>query len=192
MSEKLIDLMLLEGRTHKNWIDKPVDDNILKQAYDLAKMGPTSANCCPMRIVFVKTPEAKEKLKPHLASGNVVQTMAAPVTAIFAYDLEFYEQLPKLFPHTDARSWFVGNDTLINTTAFRNGSLQAAYYMLALRSLGLDCGPMSGFDNDGINKAFFEGTPLRSNYICNIGYGDKTKLRPRNPRPTFDEVCKIL
>lgn len=192
MSDNLIDLVFLKGRTHHVWLDKPVDDDLLQQVYDLAKMGPTSANCCPMRISFVKSKETKEKLKPHLSPGNVDKTMAAPVTAIFAYDLEFYEHLPKLFPHADARSWFVGKPTYIQDTAFRNSSLQAAYFILAARSLGLDCGPESGFDNAGVDAAFFANTPLRSNFICNLGYGDSSKLHPREPRLAFDEVCKIL
>lgn len=187
-----LDLLFLKGRTHSVWLDKPIDDDLLRKAYDLAKMGPTSANCCPMRLIFVKSKEAKEKLKPFLAQGNVDKTMAAPVTAIIGYDLEFYNQLPQLFTHADARSWFVGNETLIQETAFRNGSLQGAYFILAARAVGLDCGPMSGFDSAGVDKAFFNGTSVRSNFLCNLGYGDPEKLYPRGPRLTFDEVCKIL
>lgn len=192
MSANLFDLIFLQGRTHNVWLDKPVDDDQLRQIYELAKWGPTSANCCPMRIDFVKSKAAKEKLKPHLSAGNVDKTMAAPATAIFAYDLEFYEQLPKLFPHTNARSWYVGKPSSIVDTAYRNGTLQAAYFMLAARSLGIDCGPQSGFDNAGVDAAFFADTPLRSNFLCNLGYGDSSKLHPRNPRLEFDEVCKIL
>ena len=192
MTENFIDLAFLEGRTYSAWLDKPVDDQLLQRAYDLAKFGPTSANCCPMRITFVNSKEEKEKLKPHLAAGNVDKTMTAPATAIIAYDLEFYEQLPKLFPHTDARSWFAGKEEFIQSTAFRNGSLQGAYFILAARSLGLDCGPMSGFDNAGVDATFFTNTSIRSNFLCNLGYGDSSKLHPRNPRLTFDEVCKIL
>jgi 3-hydroxypropanoate dehydrogenase len=192
MTENLLDLIFYNGRTHVAWLDKAVDDALLNQAYDLAKLGPTSANCCPLRIYFVKSKEAKEKLKPHLAAGNIDKTMAAPATAIFAYDLEFYNQLPKLFPHTDARSWFIGKPSFIQETAFRNGSLQGAYFMLAARSLGLDCGPMSGFDNAGVDAAFFADTSIRSNFLCNLGYGDSSKIYPRNPRLTFDDVCKIL
>lgn len=192
MTDNLIDLAFLRGRTYSAWLDKPVDDAVLLQAYDLAKMGPTSANCCPMRIAFVKSREAKEKLKRCLAEGNVDKTTAAPVTALIAYDLEFYDHLPRLFPHTDARSWFVGKPSLIQDTAFRNGTLQGAYFMLAARSLGLDCGPLSGFDNAGVDAAFFAGTSLRSNFLCNLGYGDPNKLYPRAPRLAFDEVCKIL
>jgi 3-hydroxypropanoate dehydrogenase len=186
-----LDILFRNARTHNGWLDKPVDDVLLQQAYDLAKMGPTSANCSPLRIVFVKSAEAKEKLRPCLAAGNLEKTMAAPIVALFANDLAFYDKLPKLFPHTDARSWFVGNDALIQTTAFRNGSLQAAYFMLAARSLGLDCGPMSGFDNAKLDAAFFAGTTYKSNFICSIGYGDVSKLHPRGPRLDFAEACRI-
>jgi 3-hydroxypropanoate dehydrogenase len=189
--EATLDMLYRNARTYSAWLDKPVDDSLLVKAFDLAKMAPTSANCSPLRMVFVKSKEAKAKLKPCLAAGNVDKTMAAPVTAIFGYDMEFYEQLPKLFPHTDARSWFAGNDELIKTTAFRNGSLQAAYFMLAVRSLGLDCGPMSGFDNAKVDAAFFASTPVKSNFICNIGYGDASTLHPRSPRFEFAEVCKV-
>jgi 3-hydroxypropanoate dehydrogenase len=181
-----------EARTHSVWLDTPVPDALLQQVFDLAKMGPTSANCQPLRIVFVKSAAAKEKLKPCLDKGNVAKTMQAPVTAIFGMDMEFYEQLPKLFPHTDARSWFVGNETLIHNTAFRNGSLQAAYFMLAARALALDCGPMSGFDNAAVDAAFFGGTAVKSNFICSLGYGDASKLHPRSPRPGFAEFCKVV
>lgn len=192
MTANLLDLMFLEGRTHSVWLDKPVEDDLLHQAYDLAKMGPTSANSCPMRIAFVKSFEAKARLKSCLNEANVAKTMAAPVTAIIAYDLEFYEQLPKLFPHTDARGWFVGKAAYIQETAFRNGTLQGAYFMLAARALGLDCGPMSGFDNAAVDEAFFAGTPIRSNFLCNLGYGDSSKLFPRSTRLSFEEICKIL
>ena len=192
MTTNLLDLMFLNGRTHSAWLDKPVDDDVLRQAYDLAKMGATSANCCPMRIIFVKSAEAKARLKPCLAEGNVDKTMTAPVTAIIGYDLEFYEQLHKLFPHTDARSWFVGKAAYIQDTAFRNSTLQGAYFMLAARALGLDCGPMSGFDNTAVDQAFFAKTSIRSNFLCNLGYGDSSKLFPRSPRLSFDEICKIL
>jgi 3-hydroxypropanoate dehydrogenase len=192
MAENLLDQIFLNARTHSVWTDKPVDDDLLMQVYDLAKFGPTSANCSPMRIVFVKSQEAKEKLKPHLDAGNVNKTMSAPVTAIIGFDLEFYEYFPKLFPHTDARSWFVGKDAAIQTTAFRNGSLQGAYFLIAARSLGLDCGPMSGFNNAGVDAEFFANTSIKSNFLINLGYGDASKLHPRGPRLTFDEVCKIL
>ncbi len=187
-----LDLLFRDARTHNGWTDKEVSDVLLQAVFDLAKMGPTSANCSPQRIVYVKTQAGKEKLKPALMAGNVEKTMAAPVTAILGYDLEFYEQLPKLFPHTDARSWFLGNDELIEATAFRNGTLQGAYFILAARALGLDCGPMSGFDNAMVDQAFFPDGKVKSNFICSLGYGDSSKLFPRSPRFDFDEVCKIL
>ncbi len=184
-------ILFNEARTHSAWLDKPVDDALLHQAWDLARMGPTSANCSPIRVVFVKSKAAKEKLKPCLAEGNAEKTMSAPVTAIFGMDMEFYEKLPQLFPHTDARSWFIGNGKLIADTAFRNSSLQAAYFMLAARGLGLDCGPMSGFDNNKVDQAFFMGTSVKSNFICNLGYGDASKLYPRSPRLSFEEACQV-
>ena len=162
------------------------------QIYDLMRWGPTSANSSPARIAFVKTKEAKEKLLSCLAPGNVEKTRSAPVTAIIAHDLEFYEKLPRLFPHTDARSWFVGNKPLIDSTAFRNGSLQGAYLIIAARALGLDCGPMSGFDNAKVDAAFFDGTTWKSNFLCNLGFGDPSALHPRAPRLEFNEACKIL
>lgn len=192
LEKKALDVLFNDARSHSHWLEQPVDDALLRQVYDLAKMGPTSANCQPLRIVFVKSKEAKEKLKPCLDKGNVDKSMSAPVVALFGMDLEFYEQLPKLFPHTDARSWFKGNDKKIYDTAFRNGSLQAAYFMLAARALGLDCGPMSGFDNDKLDAAFFAGTKVKSNFICALGHGDASKLFPRSPRPTFDDFCKVV
>lgn len=192
-NDAALDLMFRQARTHNVWLDKPVDDAILKQAYDLAKMGPTSANMCPMRIVFVKTMAAKEKLKPALAAGNVDKTMKAPVTAIIAMDVHFYEKLPQLFPHADAKAWFKDlPEPVLEQTALRNGSLQGAYFMLAARALGLDCGPMSGFDNQKVDEAFFAGTTVKSNFLCNLGYGDASKLHPRSPRLSFDETCKIV
>ncbi len=187
-----LDLLFREARTHNGWTDKEVSDVMLQAVFDLAKMGPTSANCSPLRIVYVKSQAAKERLKPALIEGNVDKTMAAPVTAVLGHDLEFYEQLPKLFPHTDARSWFLGNDELIEATAFRNGSLQGAYFILSARALGLGCGPMSGFDNAMVDQAFFPNGKVKSNFICNLGYGDPSKLFPRSPRFDFDEVCKII
>ncbi|PKR58866.1 MULTISPECIES: malonic semialdehyde reductase [Thalassospira] len=187
-----LDLLFHGARTHTQWLDRDVDTDLLKQAWDLAVMGPTSANCEPMRISFVKSPDAKARLKPCLAAGNVDKTMAAPVTAIIAHDMEFYEKLPDLFPHTDARSWFAGKDDAIKTTAFRNGSLQAGYFILALRGLGLDCGPMSGFDNAKLDTEFFANTPVKSNFLINIGYGDAAKLHERSPRLSFDQGARIL
>ena len=186
------DQLFLNARTHFFWQDIKVSDDLLKQIYNLAKMGPTSANCSPLRIVFVKSTAAKEKLKPCLFEGNVEKTMSAPVTAIFGYDMKFYEKLPTLFPHADAKSWFIGSPELIETTAFRNGTLQAAYFILAARSLGLDCGPMSGFNNKDVDESFFAGTSFRSNFLCNIGYGVPEKLFPRSPRLDFTEACQIL
>ena len=193
LDDKGFDLLFRNARSHNGWQDKPVDDALLQQVYDLCKWGPTSANTCPMRIVFVKSEEAKQRLKPCLAAGNVTKTMSAPVTAIFAYDMEFYEKMATLSPHNPkTREWFAGNDVLIASTAFRNGSLQAAYFMLAARALGLDCGPMSGFDNAKVDAEFFKGTPIKSNFICALGYGDPGKLYPRAPRLPFGDTCRIL
>lgn len=192
IDRKAMDTLFNDARTHSAWLDKPVHDVTLEQAYNLAKMAPTSANCQPMRIVFVKSDEAKAKLKPCLDEGNVDKTMSAPVTAIIAKDMKFYEHMPKLFPHTDAKSWFVGNEKLIEETAYRNGSLQGAYFMLAARAVGLDCGPMSGFDSDKVNQAFFSGTSYIANFLCNLGYGDASALFDRSPRFDFREACKII
>lgn len=186
-----LDLLFRDARTHNGWQDKPVSEETLRAVWDLAKWGPTSANCSPARIVFVVSADAKARLKPALKEGNVAKTMAAPVTAIIGHDMNFYEKLPELFPHADARSWFVGNDALIAATAFRNGTLQGAYLMLAARALGLDCGPMSGFDNGLVDEAFFAGTPVKSNFLCNLGYGDPAKLHLRNRRLSFDEACRV-
>jgi 3-hydroxypropanoate dehydrogenase len=170
-----------------------VDDALLKRVYDLAKMGPTSANMCPMRIVFVKSKAAKEKLKPALDAGNVDKTMKAPVTAIIGMDVHFYEQLPKLYPHADAKAWFKDlPENVLEYTALRNSSLQGAYFILAARSLGLDCGPMSGFDNAKVDAAFFAGTTVKSNFLCNLGHGDAGRLHPRSPRLTFEEACAVV
>jgi 3-hydroxypropanoate dehydrogenase len=187
------DLVFRNARTHNAWLDQPVDDAVLRQIYDLAKMGPTSANMSPLRIVFVKSKEAKEKLKPCLDGGNVEKTMRAPVTAILAMDIHFFEQLPKLFPHADAKAWFKDLPAnVLEYAALRNSSLQGAYFMLAARSLGLDCGPMSGFNNQKVDAAFFAGTTIKSNFLCNLGHGDAAKLFPRSPRLTFDEACSIV
>jgi len=186
------DLLFREARSQNGWLDKPVDDATLREAFELARMGPTSANCSPMRIVFVRPGPEKDKLMSCLSSGNQAKTALAPVTAIIANDFEFYEHFPFLFPHDDARSWFTGNQTLIDTTAMRNGSLQGAYFMLACRSVGLDCGPMSGFENDQVDALFFADTKVRSNFLCNLGYGDPAALFPRSPRFAFDEVCTVL
>jgi 3-hydroxypropanoate dehydrogenase len=191
-SDADLDLVFRTARTHNGWLDKPVDDGLLKQVFDLAKMGPTSANMSPMRIVFVKSKEAKEKLKPTLSPGNVEKTMLAPVTAIIAMDIHFYEKLPKLFPHADAKAWFKDMPQRdLETQALRNSSLQGGYFIIAARALGLDCGPMSGFDNAKVDAAFFAGTTIKSNFLCNIGHGDASKLFPRSPRLTFEEACQI-
>jgi 3-hydroxypropanoate dehydrogenase len=193
MSNEGLDLIFRKARTHNAWLDRPVEDALLRQVYDLAKMGATSANMSPMRIVFVKSPEAKERLKPALDPANVDKTMAAPVTAILGMDIHFFEQLPKLFPHADAKAWFKDlPDNVLEYIALRNGSLQGAYFMLAARALGLDCGPMSGFDNAKVDAAFFAGTTVKSNFLCNLGYGDASKLYPRSPRLTFEEACKVV
>ncbi|MEI8295600.1 MAG: malonic semialdehyde reductase [Alphaproteobacteria bacterium] len=184
--------VFVEGRTHTNWLEKPVDGELLQRIHELARLGPTSANCCPMRILFIKSHKAKEQLRPCLDEGNVEKTMKAPITAVIAHDLQFYDWLPKLFPHAPARDWFVGNQPLIEETAKRNGTLQGAYFMVVARSLGLDCGPMSGFDNAKLDAIFFADTQIRSNFLCNLGYGDPSKLFPRSPRFEFDEVCRIL
>ncbi len=191
ISNESIRQLFTGARTHHAWQDRPVDDGLLHDIYDLTKWGPTSANCLPMRIVFVKSQSAKEKLLPALGGSNVEQVRSAPVTAIIAYDQKFYDQLPNLFPAWDARPMFVSNPALSEQTAFRNGSLQGAYFILAARALGLDAGPMSGFDNAKVDQAFFEGSSWKSNFLCNIGYGDAAKLHPRGPRLTFDQACLI-
>jgi 3-hydroxypropanoate dehydrogenase len=187
-----LDQIFRDARTHNGWRDEPVSDATLRALADLLKMGPTSANCSPARIVFVTSDEAKAKLKPHLAEGNVAKTMTAPVCAILGYDTRFHEYMGQLFPHTDARAWFEGNDALIEETAFRNSTLQGAYLIIAARSLGLDCGPMSGFDVDGVAEAFFPGGRIKPNFLCNLGHGDPERLFPRSPRFEFDEFCSIL
>lgn len=192
LSPAALDQLFRNARTYNAWLEKDVSDDQLRQLIDLLKMGPTSANCSPARFYFVKSPEAKARLKPHLSGNNAEKTMQAPVCTIIGHDMEFYEHLPKLFPHTDARSWFVGDEAKIAETAFRNGTLQGAYLILAARALGLDCGPMSGFDSDGVDKEFFAGTSIRSNFLCNIGYGSTENLFDRSPRFAFDEMARIL
>ncbi|MAW81338.1 MAG: malonic semialdehyde reductase [Parvularcula sp.] len=197
MSDKMIndqalDIIFREARTHNGWEERKVTRPLMQAVYDLTKWGPTSANCSPARFVFVVSDDAKKRLEPHLSDGNKAKTMAAPCCVIIGHDMEFYEKLPQLFPHTDAKSWFEGNDELIKSTAFRNGTLQGAYFMIAARALGLDCGPMSGFDNEGVDKEFFAGTSYKSNFLCNIGYGTDENLFPRSPRLDFDEACQVL
>ena len=195
MGEKIassaLDVLFNHARTHNVWLDKPVSDEILKELYDLAKLPPTAANCQPLRVVFVKSKEAKERLKPFLAEGNVEKTMLAPVTAIIAYDKEFYEKLPFLFPFVDAKSWYDKSPDFALETAIRNGTLQGGYFILAARALGLDCGPMSGFDNKGLDKEFFPDGKVFSNFLCNLGYGDVEKLHKRAPRLEFKDACSI-
>lgn len=193
LDDKSLDIIFREARTHNAWTDKPVSDETLMALYDLMKWGPTSANCSPARIVFVKSKEAKEKLAPALSAGNLEKTMAAPVTAIVGYDVEFYERLDYLFPHDlTAKTWFNWSKEWAEQTAFRNGSLQGAYMMIAARSLGLDCGPMSGFDMKKVDEAFFAGTTVKSNFLCNLGHGDPKGVFPRSPRLPFDDACKIV
>jgi 3-hydroxypropanoate dehydrogenase len=187
------DLIFRNARSHSYWLDKPVNDALLRQIYDLTKMGPTSANMCPLRIVFAKSPGAKERLKPALDAGNVRKVMTAPLTAILGMDVHFFEQLPRLFPHTDARSWFKDlPEQVLEYMALRNSSLQGAYLMLAARSLGLDCGPMSGFNNARVDAEFFAGTTTKSNFLCALGYGDASQLHQRSPRLTFEEACQVI
>ena len=192
LDENGLNLLFLEARSQRGWTDQSVSEATLRQLYDLAILGPTSANCLPMRLVFAASLEAKNKLKPCLGTNNIEKVMAAPVTAIVAYDLEFAGYLPKFFPHADAKSWFTGNTVLTETTALRNGSMQGAYLIMAARSLGLDCGPMSGFDNGKVDEAFFNGTSYRSNFLCSLGYGDHSAYGARLPRFDFDEICKLV
>lgn len=188
-----LDLLFREARSHNKWREEPVSDETLHALYDLLKFGPTSANCSPARFLFLRTKESKERLAPALSSGNLAKTMSAPVTAIVAYDPKFSENLPKLFPHNpDAVSWFTSNDSLAATTAFRNGTLQGAYLMLAARSLGLDIGGMSGFDNAKVDQEFLSDKGWRSNFLVNIGHGDPEGLFNRSPRLDFDEACVLL
>jgi 3-hydroxypropanoate dehydrogenase len=193
LDDQALDIIFRKARTHIFWQDKPVSDDVLRQVYDLMKWGPTSANCSPARILFLRTPEAKGRLRHALSPNNVDKTMQAPVTAIVAHDLKFYENLPRLFPNNPAaREWFSGNPQLAEVTAFRNSTLQGGYFILAARAAGLDCGPMSGFDNAKVDAEFFAGASVKSNFLCNLGYGDAAKLFPRNPRLEFDEACKLL
>ncbi|MHB8666609.1 MAG: malonic semialdehyde reductase [Burkholderiales bacterium] len=190
-----MDLMFRNARTQNGWQPKPVSDAQLRELYELMKWAPTTMNASPARILFLRSAQAKARLKPALSPGNVDKTMAAPVTAIIGYDTEFYELLPKLFPHNqNARGVFAGDDKKahVEKTAFRNGSLQGGYFILAARAIGLDCGPMSGFNNDQVDAEFFGGTAIKSNFLCNLGYGDPSKVMPRSPRLSFDEACKLL
>ena len=192
ISAESLDQLFREARTHWVWRPEPVPIELLKEAYGLAALAPTSANSSPARFVFITTPEAKARLLPALAPGNVEKTKTAPVTVIIAYDIEFHERLPQLFPARDMRSVFAGNAALIQETAFRNGTLQGGYFILAARALGLDCGPMSGFDQQKVNAEFFPDGKWKANFLCNVGYGDSSKLFPRNPRLKFEEACRVL
>jgi len=190
--DETLDQLFRKARTINVWQDKPVSDEQLHMLYDLLKMGPTSANCSPARFYFVKSPEAKARLKPLVMEGNDTKVMQAPVTVIIANDTEFAEKLPELFPHNlDAKNWFA-DPAVASITAMRNGTLQGAYLMMAARSIGLDCGPMSGFDNNGVDKEFFAGTTYKSNFICSLGYGSEEGIFPRSPRLAFDDAAKIL
>ena len=192
IGEAALAQLFTAARTHNGFLDKPVPEALLREAVELTKMGPTSANQSPMRILFLTTPEAKERLRPTLMPGNLEKTMAAPVVAITAYDVKFYDHLPFLFPHADIRGWFTGSEEFATRSAFQNGTLQVAYFLLALRAVGLDTGPMTGFDNAKVDAEFFPEGHVKSNVLINIGYGDQSKLFPRLPRFDFDTVAKIL
>jgi 3-hydroxypropanoate dehydrogenase len=192
VSDEALDQLFRQARTHNVWLPRRVPLAALREAYELARWGPTSANSSPARFLFLESETAKARLLPALAPSNVEKTKAAPVTAIIAWDAEFHEKLPKLFPHADMRSYFVGKPALIEESAFRNGSLQGAYFILAARSVGLDCGPMSGFDAAKVNAEFFPDGKWKVNFLCNLGYGDHSKLFPRSPRLEFEEACRVL
>ena len=186
-------LIFQEARTHNDWLDKDISNDILMEIYDLMKWGPTSAKCSPTRIIFVKSKASKDRLLPFVIESNLEKTKSAPVTAIIGYDINFHDHLPKLFPHNpDAQNWFNHSIDIAEETAFRNGSMQGAYFIIAARALGLDCGPMSGFDKEGVDNEFFRDTNIKSNFLCNLGYGDKTKLFERSPRFKFNEICEII
>ncbi|WP_316157733.1 malonic semialdehyde reductase [Cupriavidus sp. BIC8F] len=193
-TNELLDKIFRGARSQNGWLPTLVPDSKLRELYDLMKFGPTSVNCSPARLVFVRTEEGRAKLRPALAPGNVEKTMAAPVVAIVGYDTRFYEQLPALFPHNPAvKAWFEGDEKVdfANTTAFRNGTLQGGYLIAAARALGLDCGPMSGFNNQAVDQAFFAGTSIRSNFICGLGHGDPEKVFARSPRLSFEQACQL-
>ena len=193
LNQEALDLLFRKARTQSTWLDQPVSDETLRDLYNLMKFGPTSMNCTPARILFLRTREAKERLRPFLMQANVDKTMVAPVTAIVAYDTKFYERLPQLFPHyPGAREIFANNPDLAQITATRNGTLQGGYFIMAARALGLDCGPMSGFDNAKVDAEFFAGESVKSNFLCNLGHGDASKLFPRNPRLEFEDACRVL
>lgn len=191
LDDAALDTLFRAARTKNAWTDEPVSDEVLQQLYDIVKFGPTSANSSPARFVFLRTPEAREKLKPALNPGNIEKTMTAPVTVIVAFDPLFYEKLPKLFPHADARGWFSGNPDLADETAFRNGTLQGAYLIMAARALGLDCGPMSGFDRAKVDQLFLSDQGWKSNFLINLGHGVAEDTFERSPRLDFDEACVL-
>jgi 3-hydroxypropanoate dehydrogenase len=192
LSEESLDTIFREARSHNGWLDHNISDEKIHQIYELMKFGATSANTCPARITFVKSQEAKEKLKPHLDDGNIDKSMSAPAVAIISYDVEFYEKLPYLFPHDDARSWYAGKPDKITSAGSLNAILQGAYFMIATRSIGLDCGPMIGFNNETLDKEFFPDGKTKSIFLCGIGHGDSEKIFPRSPRLGFDEACEII
>lgn len=192
LSKNALNTLFLEARSQNGWLDTAVSDEQIQQIYELMKFGPTAANNCPARVTFVKSDKAKEKLKAHLDEGNVEKSMSAPVVAIISYDTEFYEKLPFLFPHTDAKSWYEGKPEKIKSAAQMNATLQGAYFMMAARSVGLDCGPMGGFNNEALDQAFFPDGKTKSIFLCGIGHGDESKLFPRSPRLAFDDACEII
>ena len=192
LPDTALDILFNQARSFSYWQERPVSDELLGRLYELLKWGPTAANSTPARFLFLKSEEAKARLKPCLAEGNIAKSMSAPVVTVIGMDLEFYERLPFLFPHTDARSWFAGKPEKILDSASLNTALQGAYLILAARSLGLDCGPMSGFDNAALDAEFFPDDKVKSLFLCALGYGDRSKLHPRGPRLEFDEVCEIL
>jgi len=191
LESHVIETLFTQARTQNKWTSEPVTDGELHELFDILKMGPTSANCSPARFVFIRTQEGKEKLKPALSAGNLDKTMSAPVTVIVAHDPKFYDHLPKLFPHADAKAWFAHNEALASETAFRNGTMQAAYLIIAARALGIDSGAMSGFDKTKVDEAFFAESGFKSNLLINLGHGDAEGLFPRSPRFTFDEACTL-
>lgn len=193
LDDAALDLIFRAARTHNVWRSRAVPEGLLHDIYELYKWGPTSANCSPQRVVFIRSPQAKDRLLACMNPGNVEKTRQAPVTAILAMDMRFYDELPELFPHApDARSWFAGKPAVIESTAFRNSSLQGGYFIIAARALGLDCGPMSGFDATRLNAEFFPDGRWRVNFVCNVGYGDASALLPRSPRLSFDDACRVL
>ena len=192
LDKDALDTLFTEARSHNGWLDQDVSEEQINQIYELMKFGPTAANTCPARITFVQSNDAKERLKPHLDEGNVEKAMSAPVVAIISYDTEFYEKLPFLFPHTDAKSWYEGKPDKITSVGSMNATLQGAYFMMAARSVGLDCGPMGGFNAETLDQAFFPNGKTKSIFICGIGFGDNTKIFPRSPRLSFNEACEII